>query len=259
MNLRSALRGKRYLIILDDVWDTNLWEQLEVALPDPDNASRVIITTRSLDIAKAADCNTQPYELSYLSDAEGLALLFRKAFQQHIPPENYRRDLLEVAERLMKKCGGLPLALVVLGGILTRKDRNYTAWNTLDETMDWHDKDGEKCMKILARSYEDLPDHLKSCFLYFSAFPEDYKISGRHIIGMWMAEEFIPKDGSGTIEDRAEKCLQELVQRYIPFQFYFLSYLSAGIKEVRLSLLSQPNLTTFGPAQYKHDVLFSPG
>ncbi|XP_078152827.1 putative disease resistance RPP13-like protein 3 [Carex rostrata] len=212
VKLKSFLRGKRYLIILDDVWDINLWGQLKMTLPDMYNASRVIITTRSLDVAKAADCNTKPYMPHYLSDAEGLALLFRNAFQQHVQPENYPH-LLDVAKRLTKKCGGLPLALVVLGGILTRRERNYTAWNTLDETIDWHDKDGKQCSQVLARSYEDLPQYLKDCFLYFACFPEDYKISVWRVTRMWIAEGFVPKDGAGTIEDRAEKLLQELVER----------------------------------------------
>ncbi|XP_078159334.1 putative disease resistance RPP13-like protein 3 isoform X2 [Carex rostrata] len=207
------LSGKRYLIILDDVWDIDLWEEMKRALPDMYNASRVIITTRMLDVAKAADCNTKPYQLRYLSDDEGLALLFKKAFQQHVQPEKYPTHLLDLAKRLTKKCGGLPLALIVLGGILTRRDRNYTAWNTLYETIDWHDKDGIHCSQVLARSYEDLPQHLKDCFLYFAAFPEDYEISGVHVTRMWMAEGFVPKNGAGTIEDRAEKCLEELVQR----------------------------------------------
>ncbi|XP_078159337.1 putative disease resistance RPP13-like protein 3 [Carex rostrata] len=207
------ISGKRYLIISDDVWDINLWGQLKIALPEMYNASRVIITTRSLDVAKAADCNTKPYKLRYLSDDKGLALLFRNAFQQPVQPENYPAHLLDVAKRLTKKCGGLPLALVVLGGILTRRDCNYTAWNTLYETTDWHDKDGIQCSQVLARSYEDLPRYLKDCFLYFACFPEDYKISGWHVTRMWMAERFVPKDGGGTIEDRAEKCLEELVQR----------------------------------------------
>ncbi|XP_078159336.1 putative disease resistance RPP13-like protein 3 isoform X2 [Carex rostrata] len=207
------LKGKRYLIILDDVWDINLWGQLKKALPDMYNASRVIITTRSLDVAKVADCNTKPYKLRYLSDNEGLALLFINAFQQQVQPEKYPAHLLDVAKRLTKRCGGLPLALIVLGGILTRRERTYPDWNTLYETIDWHDKDGIQCSQILASSYEDLPRYLKDCFLYFSAFPEDYKISGVHITRMWMAEGFVPKDGAGTIEYRAEKCLEELVQR----------------------------------------------
>ncbi|XP_078154113.1 disease resistance protein RPP13-like [Carex rostrata] len=211
--LKSSLGPKRYLIILDDVWTIDLWDRLNILLPDMNNASRVIITTRLVYVAKRADRNTEPYMLGYLNDDDSLALLFRKAFQKHIEPENYPRNLLGVAKKLMKKCDGLPLALVVLGGILTTEELTYSAWSKLEETMDWHDNDGRKCSRVLAMSYEHLPFYLKPCFLYFASFPEDYRISAKHVTRMWVAEEFIPKDGSGTMEDRAEKFLQELVRR----------------------------------------------
>ncbi|XP_078170165.1 putative disease resistance RPP13-like protein 3 [Carex rostrata] len=211
--LNRSLSRKRYLIILDDVWTTDLWEQLKLALPDENNASRVIITTRMLDVAIAADCNTKPYRLHYLDDNDSLALLFQKAFQQHIQPENYLPSLLEVAKKLTKKCGGLPLALVVLGNILARRDPTYTAWSNAELTMDWHNEDESNCSKVLAMSYEDLPYHLKPCFLYFASFPENHKISGKHVTRMWLAEGFVPKYGDGTMEDRAEGFLEELIKR----------------------------------------------
>ncbi|XP_078154110.1 disease resistance protein RPP13-like [Carex rostrata] len=213
LKLRSSLGRKRYLIILDDVWTEDLWDPLKIQLPDMNNASRVIITTRSVNVARRADRNIEPYMLGYLKEGDSLALLFRKAFQKRIEPENYPRDLLEVAKKFMKKCGGLPLALVVLGGILTTEEPTYSAWSKLEENMNWFDDDGKKCLQVLAMSYEHLPHYLKPCFLYFSSFPEDYRISAKHVTRMWVAEEFIPKDGSGTIEDRAERFLQELVKR----------------------------------------------
>lgn len=178
--LESFLREKKYLIVLDDVWTTDLWGQLEILLPDPNNGSRVLITSRSLDVAMAADPETTPYKLSYLTEEESLGLLLRKSFP-YKQPENYPPDLMKVAKQLTKKCGGLPLALVVVGGILSRRDRTYSAWNIVEQTMDWHSEDGEKCSQIIAMSYEDLPYHLKTCFLYFSSFPEDYEISAKHL------------------------------------------------------------------------------
>ncbi|XP_078154112.1 putative disease resistance RPP13-like protein 3 isoform X2 [Carex rostrata] len=213
VKLKSSLGRMRYLIILDDVWTEDLWDRLKTNLPDPNNASRVIITSRIVNVAKRADRNIEPYMLGYLNDDNSLALLFRKAFQKHIEPEKYPRDLLGVAKKFMKKCDGLPLALVVLGGILTTEEPTYSAWSKLEENMDWSDDDGKKCSQVLAMSYEQLPSYLKPCFLYFASFPEDYKISAKHVARMWVAEGFIPKDGSGTIEDRAERFLQELVQR----------------------------------------------
>jgi NB-ARC domain len=212
MELNKSLNEKRYFVILDDVWTVDLWDRLRTVLPDVKNGSRVLITSRSLEVAAAADPGTTPYKLSYLNEEESLALLLRKAFPykqtHHNPP-----GLMKVAKQLTKKCGGLPLALVVVGGILSRREPTYSAWYKVKQTLDWHSEDGEKCMQILALSYEDLSYHLKQCFLYFSSFPEDYIMSANHLTRMWIAEGFIPKDGAGTLEEKAEMFLEELVQR----------------------------------------------
>lgn len=263
--LDKSLTRKRYFIVLDDVWTIDLWEHLKTALPDRNNASRVLITSRNLKVALAADGSIPPYKLHYLNDDESLILLLRKAFQNREPKrsdsrsdysshpyyryltnnfhkylnilfgwlgllsyqlpvressdqtysvEQYPADLIEVAKQLTKKCGGLPLALIVLGGILSTREPNYSAWQRVKETMDWHNEEAEQCSQILITSYEDLPYHLKPCFLYFASFPEDYQISAKHVTRMWIAEELVPKDGAGKIEDRAEEFLDELVQRY---------------------------------------------
>lgn len=204
---------KRYLIILDDVWSVDLWERLKAALPDSNNASRVLITSRFHNVARAADCNTEPHLLACLNDDESLALLFRKALQQHIQPDNYPPNLVNVAKQLTTKCDGLPLALVVLGGMLATRERNHPAWIKVYDMLDWHDGDGEKCSRVLAMSFQDLHYELKQCFLYFAAFPEDHKISAKHVTRMWIAENLVPTDGAGTLEDQAEAFLEELVQR----------------------------------------------
>ncbi|XP_078162284.1 putative disease resistance RPP13-like protein 3 [Carex rostrata] len=78
VKIKSTLRDKRFLIILDDVWTADLWKQLKIAIPDSNNMSRIIITSRFKDVANAADCNTKPYQLNYLNSNESLALLFRR-------------------------------------------------------------------------------------------------------------------------------------------------------------------------------------
>ncbi|KAJ1704206.1 hypothetical protein LUZ63_003985 [Rhynchospora breviuscula] len=210
--LKRSLTQKRFFIVLDDVWETDLWESLRTALPDKNNASRVLITTRKLDVANAADGGLKPYELRYLNDDESLSLLLQKAIPIREPEgQHYLTDLNEVAKKLTKKCGGLPLALVVLGSILSR-DRTYNAWKRVNETLEWHDDRAKRCSEVLLLSYLDLPYHLKPCFLYFASFPEDYEISAKHVIRMWIAEGFIPS-GNGTMEERAQNILEELLQR----------------------------------------------
>ncbi|KAJ3708709.1 hypothetical protein LUZ61_012414 [Rhynchospora tenuis] len=214
--LRESLYQRRYLIVLDDVWKIGLWESLRTALPDENNASRVLITTRILDVARAADGDLRPYELHHLNEDESLTLLFQKAnIPIGEPGIQHRTDLNEVARQLTEKCSGLPLALIVLGSILSRRERTKNAWQRVHDTLDWHDEMAKRCSEVLLLSYVDLSYYLKPCFLYFASFPEDYEISAKHVIRMWIAEGFIPRGGHGTMEERAQDFLEELLQRYI--------------------------------------------
>ncbi|KAJ3684771.1 hypothetical protein LUZ61_013935 [Rhynchospora tenuis] len=213
-NLQKSLAGKCYFIVLDDVWTTDLWENLKISLPEENNGSRILITSRSLDVAMAANGGTEPYKLRYLNKHESLELLFKKAFPVREPEfHRYHTVLNKVAKQLVKKCGGLPLALIVLGSILSRRERTCNAWQRVNETLNWHDKAANRCSEVLLLSYVDLPYYLKSCFLYFASFPEDYKISAKHVMRMWIAEGFVPRYGKGTIEDRAQNYFDELIQR----------------------------------------------
>ncbi|KAJ3678710.1 hypothetical protein LUZ60_002513 [Juncus effusus] len=210
--VNKFLTEKRYLIVLDDIWSDHVWTQIKGALPDNNKGSRVLITTRFLDIAKKADLESDPFELRLLSEEESLRLLFKKALPRNVFNEGYPHDLLEVANSFSKQCGHLPLALVVVGGMLSTKPRTETAWNKVMRTMDWQ-TDGKDCIKILASSYEDLPVHLKTCFIYLASFPDDTQYEPKLIIRLWVAEGFIPHDARGTVEEKAEKYLEELAQR----------------------------------------------
>ncbi|KAJ4798394.1 Disease resistance protein RPP8 [Rhynchospora pubera] len=212
--LEEYLAQRRYLIVLDDVWEVDLWESLRKALPDGNYASRVLITTRIVDVARAADRNSTPYKLRHLDENESLTLLFQKA---NIPigesGVQFRTDLNDVARQLTKMCAYLPLALIVLGSILSRRERTKNAWQRVHDTLDWHDEKAKRCSEVLLLSYVELPYHLKPCFLYFASFPEDHEISANHVIRMWIAEGFIPRDGRGNMEERAQNILDELLQR----------------------------------------------
>ena len=124
--------------------------------------------------------------------------------------------LKEIMNQFVHKCGGLPLALVVVGSLLSKKPCNYNAWSKVLKTMSWHD-DGKQCSEIIGTSFEDLPFALKPCFMYFAAFPEDYEIKAEELIRMWVAEGFIPQEDKRTLEETAESFLEDLVQRYYFF------------------------------------------
>ncbi|XP_078150790.1 disease resistance protein RPP13-like [Carex rostrata] len=214
--LKRLLSGKRYLIVMDDVWNNDLWDQLKTALPNENKGSRVLMTSRFINVAKSADPLMEPYLLDFLKENESQVLLLKKALPIQNPDEICSSILEKVVKPLLNKCKGLPLALIVVGGILSTKDPSYDsyhAWKRVLDRMDWHSDEGKNCMDVLAMSYEDMPHHLKACFIYFSSFPEGHEISAKHLIRLWTAEGFIPCTGSRTMEETAEDCLDELVQR----------------------------------------------
>ncbi|KAJ4749477.1 Disease resistance family protein [Rhynchospora pubera] len=211
--LYQALTNKKYLVLLDDIWTTNLWPLIEAIFPDANNGSRIIITTRFLNVAEVADPISVPYKLQFLTEKPSLELFLKKALPNRNGNEECPTDLYEISKDFAKKCGGLPLALVVLGGLLSRIPASYVAWDKRRNTMNWAN-DGERCLAIINTSYEDLPFALKSCFMYFAAYPEDYKIDVGPLLRMWIAEGFVPQEENKTLEDTAHNFLEDLAQRY---------------------------------------------
>ena len=151
-----------------------------------------------------------PYKLGLLTKELSSELLLKKALPYQDLTKIANIGLSHIIDQFVRKCNGLPIALVLLGGLLATKPLDHASWSKVLETMDWF-ADGEK---IIGTSYEDLPFGLKSCFMYFAAFPEDHQINAKALLQMWVAEGFIPKEDKRTLEETAESYLEDLVQRY---------------------------------------------
>ncbi|KAJ4808433.1 Disease resistance protein (CC-NBS-LRR class) family [Rhynchospora pubera] len=209
----ESLEKKRYLIVLDDVWTEELWVEIAKVMPDTKNGSRILITTRFANVAKRADTTYDHYELPVLDDKHSLELFLKKAIpKRHKFSDGPNAELYSLAKEFAAKCKGLPLALVVLGSLLSTRAYNFHAWNDLLQTMSWKD-DGSECIKIIATSYDNLPFAKKLCFLYFAAFPEDKKIEAKLLQRLWVAERLIPQEERRTLEETAACFLEDLVQR----------------------------------------------
>ncbi|KAM7490597.1 hypothetical protein LguiA_033518 [Lonicera macranthoides] len=204
---RKLLQGMRYFIVLDDVWDTVVWDGIKDAFPDNLYGCRILVTSRLNHVALHLS-RTPPYSLRILDKNNSWELFSKKAFHgEACPPglENYGRKMVE-------KCNGLPLAIVVLAGQLAQ--RSPQIWSRLADDVRWYIQSREgRCLDILALSYEELPPHLRPCFLYFGMFPERFEITARLLIRLWIAEGFIKKDQSRKVEDVADKYLEDLVDR----------------------------------------------
>ncbi|KAJ9678203.1 hypothetical protein PVL29_022942 [Vitis rotundifolia] len=204
----KCLQGKRYLIVLDDIWNIDVWRRLRSYFPAESNKSRVY-TTRREDIA--VDAHSDCYKLQLLGEKESWELFLNKVGSAAVLTWP---GLEEFKKEIVAKCKGLPLTIVVLGGLLSLKDRTRDSWLKVLKSMDWHLSQGpDSCLGILALSYNDLPSYLKPCFLYCGVFPEASEIKASKLIRLWVAEGFVQKRGKETLEDIAEDYLCELIQR----------------------------------------------
>ncbi|KAA8525580.1 hypothetical protein F0562_007435 [Nyssa sinensis] len=215
MEINKFLHQTRYLLVLDDVWSTLAWEALKCAFPNNNCGSRIMLTTRIVDTASTSCTNFHgnEYHMDPLSRKESWTLFCKKTFRvDYCPPH-----LKELCRGILKRCEGLPLAIVAISGLLSTKDtRRVDEWEiihpSLGAELEGNDKLGSM-KKILSLSYNDLPYYLKACFLYFSIFPEDDQIKCKRLIRLWIAEGFVEGKAGQTPEEVAEGYLEELVNR----------------------------------------------
>ncbi|XP_027152215.1 disease resistance protein RPM1-like [Coffea eugenioides] len=165
--VKDFLRERRYILVLDDMWSIDAWEAIKCVLPDCNTASSVVLTTQIADVASASCLGSLDfvYKMKPLSDKESWTLFCNRTFQSNDCPPN----LEEVSKKIMKKCEGLPLAIVAMGGLLALKDKGKTdEWEIILRGFG-SEADGsgkfDKIRKVLFLSYNDLPHNLKSCLL----------------------------------------------------------------------------------------------
>ncbi|KAK8564458.1 hypothetical protein V6N12_036581 [Hibiscus sabdariffa] len=213
--LVNFLQPRRYLIVIDDVWSTHLWQDINIALPANMNGSRILLTTRKEDVASFEfGVLKHIFRLKHLPLKESMSLFCKKAFVGkggQCPPY-----LESSAAKLVAKCQGLPLAIVALGGLMASKN-SIVEWsevyNNLNRELSENDTYFERLKYISLLSYHDLSYTLKQCFLYCCIFPEDYEIKRNRLIRLWMAEGFVEPLKGTVSEVVAERYLTELICR----------------------------------------------
>uniref|UniRef100_A0A803MQM0 Disease resistance protein n=1 Tax=Chenopodium quinoa TaxID=63459 RepID=A0A803MQM0_CHEQI len=222
--LYNILKENLYLVVLDDVWRKEALEQLLPALPwgSINSGSKIIITTRNQKIIQShqnIQQNLYVRKPRPLSEEEGWDLLNKLALSRHksCSTESFER----LGKEMLKKCGGLPLAIVALAGILNTRE-SIGEWQQVSDTVRSRVMEGtytDTCTSVqdlLALSYEDLPYDLKPCFLYLGVFPEDCQIAAGMLTRMWIAEGLVGTPNQEmSQEDVALQCLEELSHRFM--------------------------------------------
>ncbi|XP_031264138.1 disease resistance protein RGA2-like [Pistacia vera] len=212
--LQEILAGQKFLLVLDDVWNEKpmKWLDLRNLLRNGVNGSKIIVSTRSRIVAKIMG-TVSPHVIEGLSLENSLSLFKKCAFKDG--EEKDFPNLIKIAEDIVKKCKGVPLALRTLGSLLfTNTDENE--WLRIKRSDIWQLKqEKEDILPVLKLSYDNLPSQLKQCFAYLSLFPKDYIYDSADVTGYWMAHGLLASsnDDIEELEDVAVRCLKDLWSR----------------------------------------------
>ncbi|XP_058224553.1 disease resistance protein RPM1-like [Rhododendron vialii] len=212
--INDFLQQKRYVFVLDDVWHIPKWQFRKIIFPECNCGSRIVLTTRNNDLASFAskEYHGSVYNLQPLPHQQSWDLFCKKAFQGNPCPSH----LEDLSRDILKRCEGLPLAIVAIGGLLSTKENSLDEWERIYRCLGEELQSSDKLVsmkKILSLSYFDLPYYLKLCFLYLSIFPEDFFISHMRLIRLWVAEGFVEAKERMTKEEVAEGYVNELINR----------------------------------------------
>ncbi|XP_033512808.1 putative late blight resistance protein homolog R1A-3 isoform X1 [Nicotiana tomentosiformis] len=210
--LRKQLCGKRYLVVLDDLWDIATWDELTRPFPEFQKGSRIILTSRIQEIAVKDKRHSDPLYLRFLTQGESWELLERKVFGEKSCP----KELLGVGEEIAQKCEGLPLVLDLIGGVIARKEKIKAFWL---EVLNNLKSIKNEVKKVIQLSYDHLSDHLKPCLLYLASCPKDESIEISQLKDLWSAEGLVEQTEMKSVEEVMEIYVDELISSSLVIVF----------------------------------------
>lgn len=209
------LRESNFLLILDDVWETIDLDSLGVPQPEDHGGSKIILTSRSLEVCMAMKTDVE-VRVDLLNDDEAWQL-----FSQNAGVAASKDPIKPFAQAIARECKGLPLAIITMGTAMRGKT-NVKLWK--HALKEW--QKSVPCIKgiennvynSLKWSYDALEGNSKYCFLYCSLFPEDFSIEESELVRYWLAEGLIDEQenhedsfnrGISLIENLKDHCLLE--------------------------------------------------
>ncbi|XP_073360898.1 uncharacterized protein [Aegilops tauschii subsp. strangulata] len=250
INISKHLQDKRYLIIIDDLWDASAWDIIKYAFPNGNRGSRIIITTQIEDVALTCCCDHSEhvFMMKPLDDDHSRKLFFNRLFGSGSDcPEEFK----QVSNEIVDVCGGLPLATINIASHLA----NQQTAVSLDfltyirdslRSQSWSSSTSERTRQVLNLSYNNLPHHLKTCLLYLHMYPEGSIVWKDDLVKQWVAEAFInTRKGKEKDQNWMEKAagiyFDELIDRRFiqPLNInYNNKVLSCTVHEVVRDLLA---------------------
>eukprot|EP00261_Vitis_vinifera_P032016 XP_019073259.1 PREDICTED: putative disease resistance RPP13-like protein 1 isoform X4 [Vitis vinifera] len=224
LQLKEQLSNKKFLLVLDDVWNLNPrdegymelsdregWERLRTPLLAAAEGSKIVVTSRNKSVAEAMKA-APTHDLGKLSSEDSWSLFKKHAFGDRDP--NAFLELERIGRQIVDKCQGLPLAVKALGCLLYSKDEKME-WDDVLRSEIWHPQRGSEILPSLILSYHHLSLPLKHCFAYCSIFPQDHQFNKEKLILLWMAEGLLhPQQNEGRrMEEIGESYFDELLAK----------------------------------------------
>ncbi|XBI77533.1 hypothetical protein VPH35_070618 [Triticum aestivum] len=215
-NIRNYLHAKRYLIVVDDLWDTAAWDVINQLFPKCSQGSRIITTTQIEDVALAC-CSVDPeqvFKMNPLDDDHSRKLFFDRLFGSE---SNCPEELKQVSSQIIEICGGLPLATVSIASLLANQPSV-----SVDLLTHIHDSlvsclssnsTSERTRQVLHLSYNSLSHYLKTCLLQLRMYPEGSLIFKHDLVRQWVGEGIIATREGQDTEEVAGMYFDELVDR----------------------------------------------
>ncbi|XP_078149088.1 putative disease resistance protein RGA3 [Carex rostrata] len=202
--LAKTVKGKTILLVLDDVWNENhnLWESFRVPFKEA-RMVRILVTTRNKKVAEVMQTTTCFYPC-ILSEYSSWQLFEHYAFSDtcYTKPKHF----LDMGREIMRKCGGLPLAVKSIASLL-RHEADEEVWREILESGLWKNKESKEVIfPALQISYAHLPAHLKPCFSFCSMYPKDETLMKNDLIELWIAH--------GYVESRSNRKIREIGAEY---------------------------------------------
>ncbi|KAL3727046.1 hypothetical protein ACJRO7_031881 [Eucalyptus globulus] len=210
--LRKVLDGKKYLLVLDDLWneDRGKWSELQSLLMDGSLGSKILVTTRNQSMLEAIGTKSGIFDLKVLPKDKSWDLFKKTVLGDGKEPLNQKLE--EIGQDIVKKCAGVPLAIKTIGNLLYAKrekewlyfkDREFSKIDTLNPEI----------MEVLKISYDHLQPGLKHCFAYCALFPKDYVFDKETMIQLWMAQGFIESlDENEELEEIGDDYVSDLLR-----------------------------------------------
>ncbi|XP_027107015.1 putative disease resistance RPP13-like protein 1 [Coffea arabica] len=211
MKLQLGLTQKKFLLVLDDFWnrDYSDWDKLKVLFKGGLQGSKIIVTTRDEKIALMMCKKESIYHLDLMKEGDSWSLFKKHAFENI--DGNQSSELEQIGKKIVKKCGGLPLAVKTVAGLL-RSETTAEEWKDILVSEVWSQTDNhDGILPALRLSYNHLPSHLKRCFAFCAIFHKDYQFEKEEIIQLWQAHDLLEHPrGNRGIEEIGEEYLREM-------------------------------------------------